>query len=372
MTARLRLPALFLGFAVCSAASLTDAKVIERAAVGTPALRAIDVLTFADDGVLLVGDGAGSQIVAIETGDTTAKKRSWKKIDGFDKKVAARLGTTPKGISIVDVAVNPKSGTVYVAVRKQDERKYLIVTVDPAGSIGDFELEKVKYARVKLSAGKVRISRITDVAWADGRIIAAGRGTGTFTSKIFSINAPLTHDTGGEIYSAETYHVSHRRWETRAPMSVLIPYKENGKTYVVGAFSCTPVVKFPIDNIKTGAQVKGVSMIELGSGNRPLDMIIYEKNKKSYVLANTYRFKRNLFGPSRYWTVRFEQGLLGGSEKVNEKAVRRLRGAKSATPRINVADAFHGVIQMDKLDSGHAVVLREGKAGVSLEVLPLP
>ena len=28
--------------------------------------------------------------------------------------------------------------------------------------------------------------------------------------------------------SAETYHVAHGRWETKAPMSVLIPFKEGG------------------------------------------------------------------------------------------------------------------------------------------------
>eukprot|EP00913_Durusdinium_trenchii_P023364 g21942.t1 len=304
--------------------------------------------------------------------DKPAKKRFSGKIDGIDSKIAARLGTNAKGISIVDLAVNPVSGTTYIAVRQQNARKYVIVTVDANGAIGEFELDGVEYARVKLSAGSVKMSRMTDIAWADGRIVAAGRGSGTFASKIFSIDAPISHDSTGRIISAETYHVSHRRWETRAPMSVLVPFKEAGKTYVVGAFSCTPVVKFPIDNISNDAKVKGISMIELGSGNRPLDMIIYEKDKKTYVLTNTFRFKKNLFGPSKYWTVRFEQGLLAGDDAVNEKAVRRLQGSKPATPRIKQIDEYHGVVQMDKLGDAHAVVLREEKTGFSLEALPLP
>lgn len=371
MTFRFR-HALLVGFVVCGFAAGAQAKVIEKSVKGKPALRAINVLTFADDGVLLIGDGAGSQIVAVKTGEKASKKRFAGKIENIDAKIAARLGTTPKGISIIDLVVSPVSGTTYIAVGQQAARKYVLITVDAASEIGEFELDNVEYARIKLSAGNVKISSITDIAWADGRIVAAGRGSGTFASKIFSINAPISNDAVGRIISAETYHVSHRRWETRAPMSVLVPFTEAGKTYVVGAFSCTPVVKFPIDDITSGAKVKGISMIELGSGNRPLDMIVYEKDKKTYVLANTFRFKKNLFGPSKYWTVRFEQSLLAGDGDVNEKAVRRLKGSKPSTPRITQVDAFQGVMQMDKLGDGHAIVLRDGKTGISLEALPLP
>ena len=361
----------FAAFVVGGLSATAADKVIEKPKTGKAPVKSINVITFADDGVLLIGDGAGSQIVAVETGDTKAAKRLSGKIEGFDKQVAARLGTTTKGITLIDLAVNPASGRIYVAVRSQAARGYVILTVDGSGKISEFPLAKVSYAVVKLSAGNVRISRISDVAYADGRILAAGRGTGTFASKIFSINAPLSDDSEGTIVSAETYHVSHRKWETRAPMSVLVPYKENGKTYVVGAFACTPVVKFPVDNITNDAKVKGISMIELGSGNRPLDMLVYQKGKKAYVLANTYRFHKP-FSPSRYWTVRFEQGILAGDEKVNETAVRRLKGSKPATPRITMVDTFHGVIQMDKLDAKTAAVIREGKAGVSLEAIALP
>lgn len=370
---KLRLSIAFIvGFAVSGMTPAVHGKVIDKAEKGKPPLKTINVLAFADDGVLLIGDGAGSQIVAVKTGEKATKKRFTGKIDGIGAKIAARLGSTTKNIAIVDLAVNPVSGTAYIAVRQQAARKYVIVTVDSSGEIGEFELDGVEYARIKLSAGNVKISRITDVAWADGRIVAAGRGSGTFTSKIFSIDTPISHDSTGRIISAETYHVSHRRWETRAPMSVLVPFKEAGKSYVVGAFSCTPVVKFPIDDITNGGKVKGVSMIELGSGNRPIDMIVYEKDKKSYVLSNTYRFKKNLFGPSKYWTVRFEQSLLAGDEVVNAKAIRRLKGTAPATPRIKQVTDYNGVKEMDKLDAAHALVLRETKTGLSLEALPLP
>ena len=157
-------------------------------------------------------------------------------------------------------------------------------------------------------------------------------------------------------------------------MSVLVPYRENDRQYVIGAFSCTPVVKYPLDALQPDAKVKGSSVLELGSGNRPLDMFTYEKNGKPYVLTNTFRFhhKRKAFGPSPYWTVKFEQGILAEKEKVNEKALRRLKGYDPATDRVQVVETFHGVRQMDKLGDDHALVLKEEKNGLTLVALALP
>jgi len=356
------------------AATAHAGAVIEKAATGNPGLLSIQVLSFAPEGVLLVGDGAGSQIVAIETGDTTPGEALSGTIEAIRAKLAGHLGAKPDGVEILDLAVNPASNKIYLAARRQADRQYVIVTVNDKGQIRDLDLDKVRYARIGLSAGDVKVSTVTDVAWAEDRIVASGRSNETFASKIFSINAPLKSDTKSEMFSAETYHVSHRRWETKAPMSVILPFRENDKMYVIGAFSCTPVVKYPLDSLKPGAQIKGTSVMELGSGNRPIDMFIYEKGGKQFVLSNTFRFhhKRKPFGPSPYWTVKFEQGILAAKEDVNETALRRLKGYEPATKRVTMVEAFHGVTQMDKVGKDRAAVLRETKDGVDLAVLPLP
>ena len=357
------------------AASAQTAEVLQKTVSGSPVVKSINVLEFAPGGVLLIGDGTASQILAIETGDTTVVTQPKANIAGFAAILAASMGTTAKGIEIVDLAVNPASGRVYFAVRHQADRKYAILTLDGSGEIDEFSLKDVTYARLPLAAGdKAKVSAITDVAWADDRIVAAGRSNESFSSKIFSIYAPLSHEAVSSSYSAKTYHVSHRKWETKAPMSVVLPMRENGKTWIVGAFCCTPVVKYPLDSLKEGALVTGTSVIELGSGNRPLDMLLYEKDGKSYVLANTFRFHhaKRPFGPSPYWTVRFEQSLLTENENVDEKAQRRLAGSKPATDRIQMVEAFHGVTQMDRLNETHAVVLRKTASGFDFEALPLP
>jgi hypothetical protein len=362
-------------FMIAANGTLFAGKVIEKAESGSLDLKSINVISFAPEGVLLVGDGRGGQILAVETGDIKGIAGKFKTLVNIDQELAARVGAPPKGIEIIDMAVNPASGMAYIATRKQDDKSSIIFTVAPSGKIGLLDLDKARYVRIKLATEKGSVSLITDVAWAGTQIVAAARSNETFSSKIFSIPAPLSKQTAGQVFSAETYHVSHGRWETKAPMSALIPIKEKDVSYIVGAFSCTPVVKYRIDSIKPGATVKGSSMIELGSGNRPLDMFAYEKDGKPFVLANTFRFHhaRKPFGPSPYWTVKFEQGLLAGSEAVNDKAVRRLKGAyQPATDRIEMVEAYHGVMQMDRLGLTHSLAVRDTGKGLELVALPLP
>ena len=366
---------LLLILLLSSMANNVSAKILEGTVEGKAPLKRIDVIEFAPENVLLIGDGTGSQIIAVQTNDKAAAATPPAKIENLNEKLAAKVGAKAEGIELLDMAVHPNSGRVYFAVRKQDDKSYLILTLSAGGEIGLLDLDHVTYSRVVLPKKESAISRVTDVTWVDGRLVAAATANEEFASKIFVAAAPLKHESAGELHSVETYHVSHRKWETRAPMTVILPYRENGKSYVVGAFACTPVVKYPLDDLLPDAKVKGSSMIELGAGNRPLDMFLYEKDGKEYVLSNTFRFhhERKPFGPSPYWTVKFESGLLAESDNINEKAINRLKGDAAATSRIQLVESFHGVMQMDRLGANQVAVLRtvDGKR-VDFEVLPLP
>jgi hypothetical protein len=355
----------------------SGAEVIRNAAAGSPKLKSIDAIRFAPDGILLIGDGPGAQLIAIDTGDVKAKP--WKddtKLAKFDEKLAAKIGTPAKGIEIRGMAVNPASHTAYFLVRKLDDKKTLLLTLDGSGEVGEFSLENVKHVVIPLPKGEsAPVSRITDIAWMGDRVLVGAVASEEFASKVCSIPAPLDAKAAALGFSTETYHVSHRKWETRAPMTSLVPFESNGKRYVVGAFACTPVVRYPLDDVQPGAKVKGESVIELGSGNQPRTMITYEKGGKTFVLMNTYRFhhKNRPFGWSPYVTFRMETGLFGESEKLNEKATLRLAGDKPATDKIAIVPEFEGTIHLDKLDKERALVVKEEKeGGVVLAVLPLP
>lgn len=352
-----------------------DAGVLGKTTQGKPAIKRIDALEFGPEGVLFIGDGAGAQIFAIQTNEKPGAPKLPAKITGLNARLAEKLGAKPDGIEILDFAVNPASGTACFAVRKQDDKSYLVMTLR-GEEISLLNLDNITYARIPLPAGDgAPVAKVTDIAWADDRLVAGATANEEFASKIFLARAPLSHDEVGELHSAETYHVAHRKWETKAPMNVILPFKEGGQTWLAGAFSCTPVVKYPIDALQPGAKVKGTSVLEIGSGNRPVDMFTYEKDGKEYILASTFRFhhEKKPFGPSPYWTVRFERSLLGEQEAVNEKALQRLAGGEPATPRVQMIEAYHGVMQMDRLGTSDAAVLRAGENGaIDFEVLPLP
>src|SRR5262245_58626172 len=86
-------------------AAAADAPALKTTATGTPTIQAIEVIRFGPEGIRLIGDGKGSQVLAIATGDTTKKATLKDPIEKIDEKIAGRLGTTANGIEIVGLAV---------------------------------------------------------------------------------------------------------------------------------------------------------------------------------------------------------------------------------------------------------------------------
>ena len=349
-------------------------KTIDNVQVGNPGFKRIGRLGFGPDGLLLVADPASAAVVAIDTGDTGPVNKLKKTVSNVDELIAGALGAEAGAVEIVDMAVNPQSGLIYLSVQRKQDSRYAILTVNADGKIGVLGLEKVKYVKVSLPLSDgATIRNITGVEFSKDRVLAAGQSNEEFVSKIYSIPLPLTHGSAADVYSTETYHVAHGRWETRAPIQSFVPYEEKGKSYIVGSFSCTPIAKFPLDDIKSGSKVKGTSVVELGSGNRPVDMFTYKKDGKQWLITNTDRFhhaKRPL-GPSQYWGVRVDMSYLG-SEKTNEEAARRDVSSKAGPDGIEVVDQLYFAKHVDKLSDTEMVILRDNKGHLDLEISPLP
>lgn len=342
---------------------------------GNPKVKSIDKLAFAPDGVLLIGDSKGSQVISVDTGDLKGAKWGDADIANIDGLLAGKLGLMAKDIQILKLAVNPSSGKAYVAVRSMKTKQDVLLTVDAAGKVEEFSLENVKFTRYPLAVNEKAITTITDLTWAGDRIFAAAQANDTFAARVFSILPKA--EGSANCYSTETYHVAHKNWETKAPIRTIIPYEENGKRYVVGAFTCTPIVKYSVDEMQPNAKVKGTSVVELGSGNTPRDMFVYEKGGKKYILISTIRFqhKQNPVGSSPYWAARVDYDLLKETTNVNEKALWRIKGKASVdvTDRAVIAKDYFGAQHVAKIDDARALAIRESdKGGLSLRVLALP
>jgi hypothetical protein len=365
--------------AVCSHAAIDAqtpiAALLKNPTKGDPALQSIGPLAFGPRGVLLVAEPGTPAIVAVDTGDTTSGAKLAQPIDDVAALVASAVKASAAEIQIVDLAVNPASGKTYLAVRNNAAKKVAIVTVDAAGKAAVLDLAGRSHIRVALpksEAGPLR--NISDLAMATDRVLVTGQSNEEFSSKIFSIPLPLDATAPGHIFSAETFHVAHGRWETKAPIQSFIPYEDRGELCVVGAFACTPIAKFPIGKLSAGANVRGTSVVELGSGNRPLDLFAYTKGGKSWIVTNTQRFKEPLYGPSKFWGVRVSTEYLDrhSPDDTNEKAVRRNVKATSGPEGIEIFDALSGAVQIDKLDDTTMFVLREAGDKLRLETAALP
>src|SRR5581483_4956279 len=237
-----RITALALVALLAMAAS-APAQSIKNATTGSPKVQSIQAIGFAPDGVLLIGDGKGAQVVAVQTGDTQPKPWAKTEIPNIQSLLGERLGAQGKGIEIVKMAVNPASQTAYFVVRIQQGKHDAILTVDGTGKVSEFSLENVPHVIVSLPADEGSpVTTITDVTWAGDRVLVSALAKATFASKVLSIPTPLTSGSVSLVFSTETYHVAHGRWETNAPIRTVIPYEEDGKRFLVGTFTCTPIV----------------------------------------------------------------------------------------------------------------------------------
>lgn len=371
-------PSVFAG--ACALACLffeapLSASLLESPQVGGLTIKSISSLSFGKEGLLLVADPGSQSVVAIETKDTGPVSALAAPVRDIGATIASSLGTTAENIVIKDLSVNPASGRIYMAVQRRPDNATVILTVDAEGKIAPLDLSKLAWASVTLPGGTAsKVTNITDVAFDRDRVFATGSCNEEFASRIFSIPVPIKHGSSADAYSAETYHVAHGRWETKAPIQSFIPYSSKDGDYVVGAFACTPVAKFRVNDIAAGAKLKGMSMVELGSGNRPLDLFSYtDKAGKDWIVVHTQRFKDNLFGPSKFWGARVSMDYINAAEdKANDKAAWRDVKAATGPAGIEIVDALFGAIQVDKLDDRTAIALKDVEGKWNLEAVTLP
>jgi len=326
---------------------------------GKPDLKSATALAFGPKGVLFVGDPQGAQIFAIDVGTAPANPIGANfKLEGADQKIAALLGTKADDITINDVAIEPGTNVAYVSVSrgKGPTAEPAIVRVDGKGGVTALPLDKVAYAKVTIAnappeaaapgkGGKgppARMQAITDLAFVDGKLFIAGLSNEEFASKLRSIEFPFkAADTGA---SVEIFHTNHNAVETRSPVRTFVPFNVGGQPQLLAAYTCTPLVTFPVADLKAGQKIRGKTVAELGNRNQPIDMIVYEKDGKQYLLlSNSAR------GVMKINTENIDkQPAL--TEKVNDKA-----GLTYET-----IQGLENVEQLDKLGNANAVVLAKG------------
>jgi hypothetical protein len=355
--------ALCVAVLVAGAANAAEKKLATGLKKGTPDLKQAGPLAFAPEGILLVGDSQGAAIFAIDTGDRPSRPaEGGLKVEGVKEKIAGLVGADIKQVTINDLAVNPLSGNAYLSVTRGQGKEALpvLLRVDHSGKIEELPLKDVNFAKATLpnppdaSKAQQRRDAITCVAYAEGKVYVAGLSNEEFASKLRAINFPFTEADQGT--SVEIFHTSHNRIETGSPIRTFIPYKAKDEASLLAAYTCTPLVKVPVSELKPGTKVKGLTIAELGNRNVPLDMIVYEKGGKEFILiANNSR-----------GVMKVSTENIGEAKGLTERVA-----STAGLPYQTIKD-LKGVMQLAKLDKDHAVILVDKGGTLNLETIELP
>jgi len=337
---------------------------------GTPDYKSIGQLAFSPSGVLFYADDQAGAVYGVGLGEKASKAGSFAKVPDLGATIAAKLGTTPAGIVVRDMAVSPVSHDVYLSVRKTDgadqnpsnPANYALFRVDPAGKVMPVDLTKLPFGRVAINGTpnkpyfgtEMRI--ISDIAYAKGRILVGALSGDAFKSNLVSVPVPFRQD-GVESYATSIYHVSHKRQETASPIETLTVYRDGGKEYLMAAYVCTPVVRFNLDELKPNEVVKGTTVAELGSGNRPLDMVAYGKPGEQSLLLNNHKFG----------IIKVSASVARETAAVNETTkADRGNGGQKAYPGIDPVEAMKGTTAF-AADGASVLAVMPGANGIQLE-----
>ena len=253
-----------------------------------PTFQYIGPLAVGPDDVLFAADAQDVSIYALQLGKhTQGGQPGTKDIPNIDRQIAALLGTDAADIVITDMAVYPKTRNTFISVMRGQgtSAKAVLVRVDGAGTINVVPFDQLHYSKVKLPSppGKITplplaggrelpipnypdkpktdgalnlfgVQTITDMAYYEGRLYVAGLSNEEFASTLRAIPFPFKTVANGPT-SVEIYHGSHARFETMAPVRTFVSYKIGNEMSLLAAYTCTPLVRFPISDLKAGAKV---------------------------------------------------------------------------------------------------------------------
>src|SRR5215203_2486781 len=317
-------------------------------------VKSISALTFGPGGILFIGDSKSATVFAVTTNDTKKGQPSKVDIKNIDQKIAAALGTTVANITITDMAVNPISKKLYIAVQNADGSPVLL-TLDGdklvAVSLKDLATTSVALNNAPAEDAKdqrgrsLRISSISDIGFDDGKLLVSGLSNHEFSSSFKSIPYPFTSKQDES--TLEIYHGAHGKYETTAPIRTFTTAVINGKKYLVASYTCTPLVLFAMDELQPGKHVKGRTVAEMGAGNSPLDIVTLKRNNDEVLVMTN----------SRHPVAKVDYKNIASFEGTLTEPVKGTAGVGFT------ATAMKDVLQMDKLDDTHVVLMQKKENG---------
>ena len=333
------------GFCIAFGASAADVKSISRLAAGP-------------GNTLFIADWKAARVYAISLPAAPQQPSgSAFNILDLESLLSAQVGGAK--VTVEDMVVRPGTAQVYVAVSYGNAKMPALIMVTSDRKARRIDLKAAASTSVALRDAPTtdysfwketpeRSFTVTDMKWRDGELFVAGLSNQDFASTLRRIRYPF--DSKQSITSVEIYHAGHNLIETRAPIRAMSFASWGGKPYLIAAYTCTPLVTIPLDDLKDGAHIRGKTVAELGYGNTPADMISYSRTEQGktedfLLLANFDRVS-NIIPVSQLEAT----GSRPGIEK--QVPFGQLAGVEV------IQAPLAGTLRLDNLDEKSFVVVR--------------
>jgi hypothetical protein len=259
-------------------------------------------ITFSPEGVLFVGDNIGSAVFAYNTDPNKADPRDKEvkpfEIDRIDSAIARAIKTKVSALQVNDMAVHPITHEVYISLSELNGGKVTpaVVKVSATGKITAVDLNAEDRTEYKIKDAptpdqhfvqrawlvpdvekyrqkaetSMRSMTIVDMKFHNGELYIAGISNEEFASTLRKVPYPFAGEASTTYI--KIYHTSHAQYETRAPIRAMTFADVDGKDTLVAAYTCSPLVLIPVDQLKDGAKVEGRVVGDMGNG-QPISMV---------------------------------------------------------------------------------------------------
>jgi len=248
-------------------------------------IKSISGLAAGPENVLFVADWKSARVHAI-TLPRAAQKPPGTAFNILDLEDLLSRQVGGAKVTVEDMVVRPGTAEVYIAISYGAAKTPALIVVNSDRQARQVNLKAAKSTSIALRDAPTsnyafwretpeRSFTVTDMKWRDGELFIAGLSNQDFASTLRRVRYPF--DSRQSVMSVEIYHTGHNLVETRAPIRAMNFATLGGKAYLVAAYTCTPIVIMPLDELKDGAHIRGKTIAELGYGNTPADLIAYTK-----------------------------------------------------------------------------------------------
>jgi hypothetical protein len=355
------------------------AALLTAIATGTQAgpIRSVGSMAFADAGTLLIADWRGGEIHALQLPAAAAAEARQFNLKNISAPIAKALHTQPDKLRFEDMAFRPGAELAYISLSIEQPRglpQPALVSVNADGKVAVLQLEKLprhsaaigdKPSSDKMFWNQVPAATytVTDMVFHDNKLYVAGLSNASFASTLRVYDYPFTPTgkTGVASSSIEMYHAVHDQVETRAPIGKMVIATLNGEPSLIAAYTCTPLVTVPLNDLKDGAHVVGKTVAELGWGSAPVDMVAFDAGQGPVVLLTNSHKSADMMALSDIAEASARPGL----SKPIEWPASPYLGVKA------IPVPLAGIAQLGTQDKEFLGALRRNEASGAMELVSI-